>query len=175
MPSKSSAVGLKAIASRDAAVEWREYPRIAPGVYRAYSAVAKFHFDRSIRRWVCFVRWDVLSEDLVRVIARVPLWWNLGSGERPRASRRSKYLAEWVRANGGPPVRGDRLSPNVFRHRMARVEIGDTDPKKSPIPYSVVRRIIAWETGASPGHSVNQSHSQEEHRSGAAKAWSYSE
>jgi hypothetical protein len=39
---------------------------------------------------------------------------------------------------------------------MARVEIGDTE---GPAPYSVVRRIIEWETGAS-GHSVSKSHSQ---------------
>jgi hypothetical protein len=141
-------------------VEWREYPRIAPGVYRAYSAVAKYHFDKSIRRWVCFVRWDVLSDDLIRAIARVPLWWNLGDREKPYASRRSKYLAEWVRANGGPPMRGDRLSPKVFQHRMARVEVSDTDEKKSPVPYSVVRKIIAWETGGLPGQLVNQSSSQ---------------
>ena len=144
-------------------IEWREYDRITPGVYRAYSIVAKHHFDRSINRWVCFVRWNVLSDDLSRVIARVPLWWSLGDGDRPRASRRGKYLKEWVRANGSPPPRGDRLSPRVFRHRMARVEVDDTDPKKSPIPYSVVRKIIAWETGAPAGHSVNKSHSQGRH------------
>jgi hypothetical protein len=143
-------------ANQEIAVEWREYPRIAPGVYRAYSALSKFHFDKCIRRWVCFVRWDVLSDDLARVIARVPLWWNLGSGERPRASRRSKYLAEWVRANGGPPVRGDRLSPKVFCHRIARVEIGDTDASRSPIPYSVVKRVVAWQTGARGSGSLSQ-------------------
>ncbi len=127
------------------AVEWHNYPRIAPGVYRAYSAVTKFHFDESIRRWVCFIRWDVLT-DAFELIACVPLWWNLGGGQNPRAGHRSKYLSEWVRANGGPPVRGDRLSPNVFRRRMARVEVADT--KKSPVPYSVVRKIIMWETGS---------------------------
>jgi hypothetical protein len=152
--------------------EWREYPRIAPGVYRAYSAVAKFHYDRSIGRWVCFVRWDVLT-DTLEPIARVPLWWNLGDGENPRASRRSKYFKEWVRANGGPPARGDRLSPNVFRHRMARVEIGDTDPTKSAAPYSVVRTIIEWETGVVRGHSVNQSTSQGRHSPDATTRKSY--
>jgi len=30
---------------------------------------------------------------------------------------------------------------------MARVEIEDTDPKKSPVPYSVVRKILEWESG----------------------------
>jgi hypothetical protein len=135
------------LGSAATAVEWREYPRIAPGQYRAYSAVAKFHFDKAFRRWVCFVRWDVFADDMMRVIVRVPQWWNLGSGARPRASHRSKYLAEWVRANGGPPLRGDRLSPKVFQHRIARVEVGDTDAEKSPIPYSVVRKIVTWETG----------------------------
>jgi hypothetical protein len=152
--------------------EWREYPRIAPGVYRAYSAVAKFHYDKSIGRWVCFVRWDVLTDGL-QLIARIPLWWNLGGGQKPRASHRSKYLKEWVRANGGPPARGDRLSPNVFAHRMAQVQVGDTDPNKSAVPYSVVRKIIEWETGASPGHSVNQSHSQGRHSPDATTRKSY--
>jgi hypothetical protein len=165
MPAQPNAfaAGPKLVSQSEPQVEWREYPRITPGEYRAYSAVAKFHFDRSIRRWVCFVRWDVLSDDLARLIARVPLWWSLGSGKRPRASRRGKYLAEWVRANGGPPLRGDRLSPNVFRYRMARVEVDDTDPTKSPVPYSVVRKILSWETGPFRGHSVSKSHSQGRH------------
>lgn len=93
------------------------------------------------------MRWDVLSNDAQQVIAEcVPLWFALGDGEKPRASKRGKYLPEWVRANGGPPKRGDRLSPNVFTKRIARVEIGDAD---SAVPYSVVRRIIRWETGPS--------------------------
>jgi hypothetical protein len=105
---------------------------------------------------MCLLRWDVLTAELIRIAASIPQWFPLGAGDRPRASRRGKYLPEWVRANGEPPVRGDRLSPNVFVRRYARVEIGDT---KGPAPYSVVRRIVEWETG-SPGHSVNKSHSQ---------------
>lgn len=136
------------------AIEWKSYPRITPGVYHAYCALAKLHFDRAIRRHVCFLRWDVLSDDLLNLIARVPLWWNLGSAEKPRAGRRSKYFTEWIRANGCPPLRNDRLSPRVFRHRMAKVEVGDTDRKRSAAPYSVVRRIIAWETAP---HVVTQS------------------
>ena len=82
--------------------------------------------------------WDVLSDDLDKDIAKsIPLWFALGNRVRPRASRRGKYLHEWVRANGSAPGRGDRLSPNVFTGRIARVEIGDTD---SPIPYSVVKK-----------------------------------
>jgi len=141
------------------AIEWKDYPRIAPGHYRAYCKLAKHYWDPGFNRWVCLLRWDVLTDDLFRVIACVPQWISLGTCERPRASRRGKYIPEWVRANGGPPARRDRLSPRVFVNRMARVEIGDTE---GPAPYSVVRRIIDWETGSS-GHSVSKSHSQGRH------------
>ncbi len=139
------------------AIEWKDYPRIAPGKYRAYCKWGKQYRDPGFRRWLCLLRWDVLTDDLLRVIASVPLWFPLGAGDKPHASRRGKYLPEWIRANGGPPARRDRLSPGVFLQRFARVEIGDTE---GPAPYSVVRKIIEWETGCS-GHSVNKSHSQE--------------
>jgi hypothetical protein len=103
----------------------------------------------------------VVTDDLLTVIATVPQWLPLGDGEKPMASRRGKYLKEWVRANDGPPARGDRLSPQVFLRRMAQVEIGDTDPEKSPVPYSVVRRIVSWGTGPrrvtqSSSHTVKE-------------------
>lgn len=128
-------------------IEYRHYERIAPGVYRAHSATARVYFDKIYKRWLCLILWDVLSEDLQHRIARIPLWWALGRGHRKYAARRSKYFAEWVKANNGPPIRGDRLSPKVFEQRFARVEIGDTDVTKSAAPYSVVKRIIDWETG----------------------------
>jgi hypothetical protein len=141
-------------------IEWREYPRIPPGEYPAYCEWAKHYRDPGFRSWKCLLRWVVLTADRLTEIAKVPQWFALGDGEKPHGSRRGKYLPEWVRANGGPPFRGDRLSPRVFTRRMARVEVGDTDPEKSPVPYSVVRRIMTWDTGASPGQSVSKSHSQ---------------
>ena len=139
------------------AIEWADYPRIETGEYFANCYFAKRYRDPAFHRWTCLLRWDVLSDDLQRTIARcVPLWFPLGDGECPRASRRGKYLREWVRANGGPPRKGDRLSPRIFTRRIARIEIGDAD---SPVPYSVVRKIIRWETGIS-GHSVIKSTSQ---------------
>ena len=142
------------------AIEWREYPRIEPGEYSAYCKWARRYRDPAFRRWTCLLRWDVLKDDLLTVIATIPCWLPLGTREKPWASLRGKYLKEWVRANGGAPRRGDQLSPRVFVRRMARVEVGDTDPDKSPVPYSVVRKILSWETGAFPGHSVSKSHSQ---------------
>jgi hypothetical protein len=147
-------------ATPDPKIHWREYPRIAAGEYPAYCRWAKKYRDPGFKRWTCLLRFDVLTNDLLTVIATVPLWLPLGNKEKPEASRRGKYIREWVRANGGPPIRGDRLSPRVFVHRMARVEVGDTDPLKSPVPYSVVGKIIRWETGGGAGHSVSKSHSQ---------------
>jgi hypothetical protein len=141
-------------------IEWKEYPRIPPGEYPAYCEWGKHYKDPGFRSWKCLLRWVVLRGDLVTEIATLPQWFALGDGEKPHGSRRGNYLKEWVRANGGPPVRGDRLSPRVFTRRMARVQVGDTDPEKSPVPYSVVRRIVSWETGAGPGQSVSKSHSQ---------------
>jgi hypothetical protein len=109
------------------------------------------------------LHFDVLADDLLTVMATVPCWLALGTGENARASLRGKYMKEWVQANGEPPKRGDRLSPIVFVRRMARVKVGDTDPKKSPVPYSVVRKILSWETGGIAGQSVNKSHSQGRH------------
>jgi hypothetical protein len=148
------------VRSHEPEIEWRNYPRIPPGEYLAYCEWGKHYKDPGFRSWKCLLRWIVLRDDRVTEIATLPQWFALGDGEKPHASRRGNYLKEWVRANGGPPVRGDRLSPRVFTRRMARVEVGDTDPEKSPVPYSVVRKIVAWETGAGPGQSVSKSHSQ---------------
>jgi hypothetical protein len=150
----------KLVSPPEPEIEWREYPRIEPGTYAAYCKWGKRYRDPAFRRWTCLLRWDVLTDDLLTVIASVPMWLSLGSRERPWASRRGNYLKEWVRANGGPPVRDDRLSPRVFTQRIARVLVGDTDPTKSPVPYSVVRRIVSWETGAVSSHSISKSHSQ---------------
>jgi hypothetical protein len=125
-------------------IRWGDYDRIEPGVYSAYCRWAKPYRDPGLRRWTCLLRFDVLSADLTRVIARVPMWMNLGERKRPHAGRRSSYFKQWIRANGGPPARHDRLSPTVFTRRMAQVEIADT---KGEVPYSKVRKILAWETG----------------------------
>jgi hypothetical protein len=140
-------------------IEWKDYPRIAPGEYHAYCKSGKHYHDPGFKSWRCLLRWDVLTEDLLRVVACLPMWFALGSLEKPHASRRGKYLPEWIRANSGAPSRGDRLSPRVFTQRIARVEVGDTE---GPAPYSVVRKIITWET-RKPGHSVSKSPSQGRH------------
>jgi hypothetical protein len=61
------------------AIQWKDYPRIVPGEYRAYCKWGKQYRDPGFRRWLCLLRWDVLTNDLVRVIATVPQWFPLGS------------------------------------------------------------------------------------------------
>lgn len=153
------AAGEYILARCEPEIEWRDYPRIQPGSYPAYCRFAKHYRDPGFHRWACLLRFDVFSNDRLHLLACVPCWLNLSNGEKPHAGRRSRYFAEWVRANGAP-TRGDRLSPRVFVGRMARVEIGDTDPTRSPAPYSVVREILRWETGVIPSQSVSKSHSQ---------------
>src|SRR6266446_4994799 len=136
----------------DPAIQWRDYDRITPGAYAAYARWARCYQDPQFKRWTCLIIFEVLSDDLTRILARVPMWLNLGPGEKPNAGRRRKYFNEWVKANGGRPLRRDRLSPKVFTRRMARVEVADT---KGDAPYSIVRRIVSWETG--PGRFTQSS------------------
>ena len=152
-------------AATEPEIHWREYPLIEAREYSAYCRWAKIYRDPGFHRWTCLMKWDVLADELVTVIATVPYWLSIGSKDKPHASKRSKYLHVWVRANGAPPTRGDRLSPRIFVGRISRVEIGDTDPQKSPVPYSVVKRIVQWETGGLSGsisHQITQSRSAED-------------
>jgi len=126
-------------------VIWNEYPLIEQGSYPAYCKTAKWYWEPGYKRWTCLLLFDVLAANLVDTLGRIPLWFNGGAGVKPKTSLRSLYLPAWVMANAGPPVRNDRLSPKVFVARMARVIVGTS---KSIIPYSVVRRIVKWESGS---------------------------
>jgi hypothetical protein len=127
-------------------IAWGDYPRVQPGEYVAYCAYASKYFDRPYKRWVCFLRFNLLAGDLsVTVAAGIPMWLSLGSGEKPRAPRRGRFFQVRIGANRGPPARGDRLSTRVFPRRVARVLVGDTT--SGVAPYSVVKEILSWETG----------------------------
>ena len=96
------------------AIEWHVRPRVEPSTYPAYVRHAKQYWDKFYKAWVCLIVFELLSEDQSTVLAQVPRFLRLGQGEKPRAAPRSSYLAEWVKANRAPPLRGDRLSPRVF-------------------------------------------------------------
>jgi hypothetical protein len=134
-------------------IEWEFVPRLEPGVYRAYSRSARTYHDRVFKRWVCAVQFDILGADLMSILGRLTLFLNLGSEDRPHATRRKKYWTAWEFANGGPPQRSDRMSPRVFTKRYALVRVADTtkDARQQPVAgghaYSVVTEVLEWETG----------------------------
>ena len=140
----SQARSLSVVPRSEPRVGFDDYDRIEPGIYRAYCREARIYRDPFYKRWVCLLRWDVLDNSSQHTIARVPQWFSLGSAEKPHAGRRSKYFAEWIRANGAPPSRRDRLPCSVFRRRAAKIEVRDTN---GVFPYSVVNAILDYETG----------------------------
>jgi hypothetical protein len=140
--------------SKEPEIEWTYAPRLPPGDYPAISRGAYRYFDGQFKRWVCAVQFDVVSESVsMETVARLTWFLNLGSRAKPRAGRRTRYWAAWIRANGGPPKRGDRLSPNVFTGRRAIVRVENTAKThdcghiESDEAYSVVRDVIEWQTG----------------------------
>lgn len=146
-------------------------PRIEPGEYRAFCRAAKLYFDKALARWIVMDSFDVLADNLLDVIAkRVPLFFNLGNGEYPKAGRRSLFYYAWCLANGAPPARSDRMPLSVFVNRMARVLVRDTrrclqNDKRAVAPYSVIARVLEWETGRSGVHLINRSADQGRHGS----------
>jgi|SRR5271155_5123781 len=71
-------------AASNEAIEWKDYPRILPGGYSAYRYWGKRYRDPGLHRWTCLLRWDVLSEDLLRIIAHcIPMWFSPGDEEKP--------------------------------------------------------------------------------------------
>jgi hypothetical protein len=147
---------LHLVRENEPAVEWADYPRLEPGDYPAYCKRAKWYWEPGFKRWTCILLFDVLRKSSQTSLGTVPMWFNGGAGKKPKAGRRTLYFPAWVKANGSPPGRKDRLSPSVFVRRMAQVRVADTS---GPIPYSVVRQILEWSTGT----PVNPSHSQGRH------------
>jgi hypothetical protein len=149
--------------------------QIPAGEYDAYARVADWYEDPQFKRWCCIVKFDVFDAGHNLLARDVPLWWNLGRGEKPKVGRRSKYFEAWTRASGEEPKRGDRLSPKVFVNRWARVRVGDsTGPKpkrgeslpKVVSTYSRIQEILDWLTGSvttstkSRNHLINEGSSE---------------
>jgi hypothetical protein len=68
---------------------------------------------------------------------QVPLFATNGR----QCSQRSKYYGLWVKANGGPPRRGDRMSPKVFSGYW-RVRITWSVPKNGGHSMPQVTELI---------------------------------
>jgi hypothetical protein len=88
---------------------------------------------------------DIYSDGL-DLMAQLPMWLNLGAGQKPKVTRRSRYLAEWIKARGVPGRMDRTLTSRVFTNRWCRVAV---DSSAGIMPRSVVREILEWETGQS--------------------------
>jgi hypothetical protein len=120
-------------------------PSIGPGDYLAYCRRAHVYRDPMYKRWVCLLVFDVLDGEQ-NTLGTAPMFLNMGDAEKPKATRRGRFLTEWCRANGGPPKRGDRYSMRVFTRRMVRVRVTQS---KGPLKASKATEILSWETGLS--------------------------
>ena len=95
----------------------------------------------------------MLDSSLIRVVAPLTWYLNLGSRDKPHAGRRTNYWQAWVKANAGPPRRNDRLSACVFERRHAIVRVDDTGKNyrqtavSTEESYSVIRDVVEWQTG----------------------------
>jgi hypothetical protein len=135
--------------------------RIEPGDYAGYVRRANIYRDPYFQRWTCRIEVELLDGSFEH-FATVPMWLNLGNGKKPHAGRRGSYFKEWFRAGGDANKRRDRLSPNIFEKRIVKVRVASTaktyKPQDASVPlvsYSVVKEILAWETG-SLNQDINQ-------------------
>ncbi len=125
------------------ATEWPVAPP-SPEELPAGSYVAAYRGDRR-GRWFGQAKVELLFE-IVEPLAqrglRVSLFATLP--KRGQVSSRSKYYALWLQANGGPPRRGDRMTPRVFSGYW-RVRVGWSIPQKDgpgkPIVTELIERV----------------------------------
>jgi len=125
------------------------YPRIEPGEYQAVCHRIDTGTTFGNRRCLYF-RFRLFGgkydgEDLFMVCL-------LYSAPIPR---RSKYYNQWSIAKGRPPIKGERLSREVFKGKLFKVLVRDTLRKfsnnktmPSQFQYSVVDSILEPLTGS---------------------------
>ncbi|MFZ0304902.1 MAG: hypothetical protein WAL75_19575 [Terracidiphilus sp.] len=86
-------------------------PRIVPGEYTARcTAFQGPEWTIQFRSWKLRLEFVLDPNDQV-----VSAFYSFGEDRNaPKIGTRSKYYRDWVRANGGPPKRGQEMSPGIF-------------------------------------------------------------
>jgi hypothetical protein len=119
------------------------YPRYAPGVYEVRCVRARVYRDPQFKCWKCLVEFQFLNDE-----AKVVGFFNMGTGEKPKAGRRSRYYAAWVMANGEMPKKRQVVSCRVFEGKIFKVRVEDIatrhDGGEHPEAaiYSTVKEIL---------------------------------
>jgi hypothetical protein len=80
----------------------------------------------------------------------VSLFLNLGRKERPHFGIASNYYRWWTAANGGPPDRGEPLTPQIFlQNQIFQVQVEDSrlnakkKEKSEHEVYSHITKLIS--------------------------------
>jgi hypothetical protein len=134
---------------RETSLVWKgpEYPILSPGIYTVGGIKTQGpEWVRSFHRWSLRVEFGLVAEPV-----SVSAFFNFGSSPMaPKVGRQSRYYKAWVLANGGHPMKGQQMSPDVFLEgQFFEVEIADCNrddegkPKADAEVYSRVIRVIA--------------------------------
>ncbi len=124
-----------------------EYPVLTPGIYTV--GAIKYQgpvWVRSYQRWSLRLEFGLVSESV-----SVSAFYNLGNNPAaPHVGRQSRYYRAWALANGDSPMRGQKMTPEVFLEgQFFEVEVADCDRdyegkmKSKGETYSRVVRIVS--------------------------------
>src|SRR5437879_3257038 len=75
------------------------YPRIKPGIYQARVVNARIYRHPMLRAWKCELAFKLMEGDFTEIRG----FFHMGTGERPRAGRHSRFWDACVMAIGRPP------------------------------------------------------------------------
>jgi hypothetical protein len=131
-------------ADRDAPTSNDDLPRIPPGEYDAICIATERGRSWGGREDI-YLRFRIHGSPCHGTTLFMVCTYHA----KAELSRRHKYWQQWTLANGGPPLRGERLSPAVFHNRLFRVIVRYTRkchsngrPMPDWIQYSVVDSIV---------------------------------
>jgi hypothetical protein len=123
----------------------KDRPRLTPGRYLVRCTKAKWEWKGMFSAWKCVLTLaDATDPDTPEVTA----WLNGGTYRKhPITGQFSRYRPLWCEVNGGPPRRGDRMSPRIFIGQFFEITVEDIikrhDGSEHPeeLRYSAVRKI----------------------------------
>lgn len=134
--------------------EGAERLRISSGEYTARCVGFQGpEWIRAFRRWG--LRLDFVLDPDEQTLS---VFYSFGEDRKaPKIGARSKYFKDWVRANGGPPKRGQAMSPSDLVNAEIAYTVCVSDSvkdeegkmKDEALVYSRIERIVAVERPSS--------------------------
>ncbi|MGA7830596.1 MAG: hypothetical protein WCA21_06530 [Terracidiphilus sp.] len=131
------------------AIVWEggDRPRIVPGQYTARcTGFQGPEWVRTFGRWGFRLEFALDPDEEI-----VSAFYSFGEDRNaPKMSTRYKYYSDWVRANGGPPLNSQEMSPEIFLntdlsfivHVSDATTDGENRVKDKTLVYSRIDRIL---------------------------------